>query len=267
MGALEMTGFAGKVAIVTGGATSIGSAIVRAFHGEGASVVIADIDVAAGRVLGKRLGEGALFHETDVQSDADIGACVAAAVASFGGIDILVNNACSFLDKGLQSSREEWHRALDVNVIGGAVFVREATPHMRRRGGGAIVNFSSIAGKHGQRGRALYPASKAAILQLTRNEAMELAADKIRVNAVSPGWTWSRVIEQASGGDRTKADRIAADYHPLGRVGDAEDVARAVLFLCSDAARHITGVDLPVDGGYAMTGPDQGTPRMGRLSE
>jgi NAD(P)-dependent dehydrogenase (short-subunit alcohol dehydrogenase family) len=96
---------------------------------------------------------------------------------------------------------------------------------------------------------------------------MELAADGIRVNAVTPGWTWSAVIERLAKGDRAKADRIAGDYHPLGRVGDAEDVARAVLFLCSDDARHITGIDLPVDGGYAMTGPDQGIPRMGRLAE
>jgi NAD(P)-dependent dehydrogenase (short-subunit alcohol dehydrogenase family) len=138
---------------------------------------------------------------------------------------------------------------------------------MRRRGGGAVVNFSSIAGKQGQRGRALYPASKAAILQVTRNEAMELAADRIRVNTVSPGWTWSATIARLTKGDRAKADRIAGEYHPLGRVGDAEEVARAVLFLCSDDARHITGIDLPVDGGYAMSGPDQGTPRMSRLAE
>jgi NAD(P)-dependent dehydrogenase (short-subunit alcohol dehydrogenase family) len=262
-----MRRFEGKVAIVTGGATSIGAAIITEFHREGAKVVIADIDDAAGAALAARLDAGALFQRTDVTDDRAIAACVALAVSAFGGVDILVNNACTFLDNGLQSSRADWLRALDVNLVGGAVFVREAVPQMRRRGGGAIVNFSSIAGKHGQRGRALYPAAKAAILQLTRNEAMELAADKIRVNAVSPGWTWSTVVERATKGDRAKADRIAADYHPLGRVGDAEDVARAVLFLCSDEARHVTGVDLPVDGGYAMTGPDQGTPRMGRLAE
>src|ERR1700730_3368169 len=96
---------------------------------------------------------------------------------------------------------------------------------------------------------------------------MDLAADRIRVNSVAPGWTWSAVIERLAKGDRAKADRIAGEYHPLGRVRDAEDVARAVLFPCSDDARHTTGIDLPVDGGYAMTGPDQGTPRMGRLSE
>jgi hypothetical protein len=93
-----------------------------------------------------------------------------------------------------------------------------------------------------------------------------LAPDRIRVNAVSPGWTWSAPIERATGGDRAKADRVAADYHPLGRVADAEEVARAVLYLCSEDASFITGVDLPVDGGYAMTGPDGGKPATGRLS-
>jgi NAD(P)-dependent dehydrogenase (short-subunit alcohol dehydrogenase family) len=262
-----MRGLTGKVAIVTGGATSIGAAIVRAFHAAGTKVVIADIEVGAGMALAADLGDGTLCQHTDVSDDAEIASCVAAAVTAFGGIDFLVNNACSFLDKGLQSSRAEWLASLNVNLVGGAIFVREVAPHMRRRGGGAIVNFSSIAGKHGQRGRALYPTSKAAILQVTRNEAMELAADRIRVNSVAPGWTWSAVIERLAKGDRAKADRIAGEYHPLGRVGDAEDVARAVLFLCSDDARHITGIDLPVDGGYAMTGPDQGTPRMGRLGE
>ncbi len=262
-----MRGFAGKVAIVTGGATSIGAAIVREFHAAGAKVVIADIGDHPGMALAAELGEGVVFQHTDVTDDTQIAACVTATAARFGGIDILVNNACSFLDNGLASSRAEWLASLNVNLVGGAVFVREVAPHMRRRGGGAVVNFSSIAGKYGQRGRALYPVSKAAILQLTRNEAMELAADGIRLNAVAPGWTWSAIIERLTKGDRAKADRIAADYHPLGRVGDAADVARAVLFLCSDDARQITGIDLPVDGGYAMTGPDQGTPRMGRLAE
>lgn len=262
-----MKGLAGKVAIVTGGATSIGAAIVRAFHAAGTQVVIADIEDGAGAALAGELGGGVVFHRTDITDDAGIESCVAAAVAAFGGVDILVNNACTMFDKGLLSSREEWLAALNVNVVSGARFVGAVVPCMRRRGGGAIVNFSSIAGKQGQRGRALYPASKAAILQLTRNEAMELAGDKIRVNTVSPGWTWSTTIARLAGGDRAKADRIAAEYHPLGRVADAHEVARATLFLCSDDARHITGIDLPVDGGYAMSGPDQGTPRMGRLAE
>lgn len=262
-----MNGIAGKTVIVTGGATSIGAAIVRAFHDDGARAVIADIAEEPGRSLAAELGAGAIFRRTDVTVDEDIAATVAAAVAAFGGIDLLVNAAVTYLDKGLQSSCDEWLASLNVNLVSGALFLRAVVPEMRRRGGGAVVNLSSVAGKFGQVGRALYPAAKAAILQLTRSEAMELARDHIRVNAVSPGWTWSTAIEKATKGDRAKADRIGADYHPLGRVGDPHEVARAVLYLCSDDASFITGIDLPVDGGYAMTGPDGGKPATGRLAE
>jgi NAD(P)-dependent dehydrogenase (short-subunit alcohol dehydrogenase family) len=262
-----MKGLADKVAIVTGGATSIGAAIADAFRNAGAKIAIADIDGGAGMTLASRLGDGALFRRTDVTDDAQIASCAEAVVAQFGGIDFLVNCAVTMHDKGLSSSREEWLAALNVNIVGAARFASEAAPHMIRRGGGAIVNFSSIAGKFGQSGRALYPVAKAAILQLTRNQAMELAPHRIRVNAVAPGWTWSTVIERLAKGDRAKADRVAGQYHPLGRVGDAADVADAVLFLCSDHARFITGIDLPVDGGYHMTGPDRGRPAMAQLGE
>lgn len=262
-----MRGIAGKTVIVSGGATSIGGAIVRAFHASGAKTVISDIADGEGRKLAAELGDNAIFQRTDVTRDEDIAATVAATVAAFGGIDFLVNGAVTYTDKGLQSSRAEWLASLNLNLVSGAIFVRAVAPEMKRRGGGAIVNLSSVAGKFGQAGRALYPAAKAAIFQLTRSEAMELAADHIRVNAVSPGWTWSSSIEKATKGDRVKADRVAADYHPLGRVGDADEVARAVAYLCSDDASFITGVDLPVDGGYAMTGPDGGKPAMGRLAE
>jgi NAD(P)-dependent dehydrogenase (short-subunit alcohol dehydrogenase family) len=262
-----MKGIAGKTAIVSGGATSIGAAVVRAFHEAGANVVIADIAEEAGLALAAALGPRAHFQRTDVTRDEDIAACVAAAVGAFGGVDILVNGAVTYLDKGLGSSREEWLEALNLNLVSGALMLRAVAPEMRKRGGGAVVNFSSIAGKFAQVGRALYPAAKAAILHLTKSEAMELARDRIRVNAVSPGWTWSAPVMRASGGDRAKADRIAADYHPLGRVAEAAEVALAVLYLCSDDASFITGVDLPVDGGYAITGPDGGKPAMGRLAE
>jgi NAD(P)-dependent dehydrogenase (short-subunit alcohol dehydrogenase family) len=261
-----MRGIPGKVAIVVGGARGIGAATVREFVAEGARAVIADIDEAPARVLADELGAAVRFQRTDVTRDEDIGACVAAAVDSFGGIDFLVNLACTFADSGLQSSRQEWLASFDVNVVGHAILVREAVPHMRRRGGGAIVNASSIAAKFGQRGRLLYPVCKAAILQVTRNEAMELAADRIRVNAISPGWTWTTPLIALAQGDRARADRVAADYFPLGRVADASEVARAILFLCSDEASHITGIDLPIDGGFAITGADAGTPRMGRLA-
>ena len=262
-----MRGLEGKTAIVVGGARGIGAATVREFVAEGARAVIADIDEAPARALAEELGPAVRFQRADITRDEDIRACVAATAEAFGGVDYLVNMACTFLDHGLQSSREDWLTAFNINIVGHALMLREVVPHMRRRGGGAVVNASSIAGKFGQRGRMLYPVCKAAILQVTRNEAMELSRDRIRVNAISPGWTWTTPIIALAKGDRAKADRIAADYFPLGRVGDAEDVARAILFLCSDDASHITGIDLPIDGGYAITGPDCGTPVMGRLSE
>ncbi len=262
-----MKGIAGKTVIVSGGATSIGAAIVRAFCAEGAGAVIADIADAQGQALAERLGPTTLFQHTDVTQDDQIAACVAIAVANFGGVDFLVNGAVTYADRGLQSTRAEWLDSLNLNLVSGAVFVNAVIPEMKKRGGGAIVNLSSIAGKFGQAGRALYPAAKAAIFQLTRNEAMTLAPDGIRVNTVSAAWTWSAPIERATKGDRAKADRVARDYHPLGRVGDPDEVARAVVFLCSDDASFITGTDLAVDGGYAMTGPDGGKPAMGRLSE
>jgi NAD(P)-dependent dehydrogenase (short-subunit alcohol dehydrogenase family) len=262
-----MNGIADKTAIVSGGATSIGAAIVRAFHAAGASVVIADIADGPGRALAAELGPAAVFQHTDVTKDEQIAACVARALADFGGIDFLVNGAVSYVDKGLASTRAEWLDSLNVNLVGGAIFVGAVVPEMKKRGGGAIVNLSSIAGKFGQAGRALYPAAKAAIFQLTRNEAMTLAPDRIRVNTVSAAWTWSAPIERATKGDRKKADSVARDYHPLGRVADPGEIAQAVLFLCSDGASFITGTDLAVDGGYAMTGPDGGKPAMGRLAE
>ncbi len=132
---------------------------------------------------------------------------------------------------------------------------------------GAIVNFGSISARVAQTGRWLYPVSKAAILQLTRNQAMDLAPDGIRVNAVSPGWTWSNIMDELTGGDRAKTDKVAAPFHLLERVGDPEEVAQAVLFLCSDEASFITGTDIRVDGGYTAMGPERAAPAIPLLME
>mgnify|MGYP003575303771 FL=1 len=247
----------GKVAIVTGAAAMLGGAIVRAFVQAGAQVLAVDIDAVRGEALQAELGNRCRFVACDIASDAALDALLADVLATEGRIDFLINNAVVYGDNGMAATRGEWMRALDVNLVSGAVLVQKAADALAAQRG-AIVNMGSVGGKFGTANRALYPAAKAAILQLTRNQAATLAPRGVRVNSVSPGWTWSDALSRMAGGDRAHADRMAAPLHPLGRAGDPDDVAQVVLFLCSDAARFVTGADIPVDGGFSMLGPDQG---------
>ncbi len=260
-----MTDLNGKVAIVTGGATLIGAKVVEAFAAAGAKSTVADINAEDGEALAERIGDSVIFTNTDITDDDALDACIAETVESFGGIDFVINVACTYLDNGIESTRAEWLQALNTNVVGGAILVQKSLPHMQARGGGAVVNYASISGKVAQPGRMLYAVSKAAILGMTRNQAAALAPHNIRVNSVSPGWTWSNIIKQLSGDDRAKTDRVAAPCHMLGRAGDAEEVANAVLFLCSDQASFITGTDIAVDGGYTALGPEQQTDQIALL--
>lgn len=253
-----MRGLDGKVAIVPGGATRIGQAVVAAFRAAGTRVMVADINAAAGAAMA---ADGVGFTPCDLRDDAQIAALVQATRDAFGRIDFLVNVACSYLDNGAASTRAEWLESFDVNVVGSVMLMQAARADLAKNRG-AIVNFGSISSRVAQTGRWLYPVSKAAILQLTRNQAMDLAPDGIRVNAVSPGWTWSNIMDQLTGGDRAKTDRVAAPFHLLGRTGDPEEVAAAVLFLCSDEASFITGTDIRVDGGYTAMGPERADPAI-----
>ncbi len=255
-----MRGLVGKVAIVPGGCTKIGRAVVDAFVVAGAKVMVADI------IEGGEFADGVAFQTCDLRDDAQISALIRATKERFGRIDFLVNVACSYLDNGAASTRAEWLESLNVNVVGSVMLMHAAEEELARNKG-AIVNFGSISSRVAQTGRWLYPVSKAAILQLTRNQAMDLAPKGIRVNAVSPGWTWSNIMDQLTNGNRAKTDSVAAPFHLLRRVANPEEVASAVLFLCSDEASFITGTDIRVDGGYSAMGPERADPAIPLLMQ
>ncbi|WP_221798894.1 SDR family oxidoreductase [Oceanobacter mangrovi] len=258
-----MINLSNKTAVICGGATLIGMAVTKVLLSQGARVVVLDIDSKAAAEVE---AAGAQFMTLDVTDDAAISAVASQIAEHSGNIDLLINMACSYDDDGFASSRQQWLRALDINLVSMAM-VTKAFHEQLKASKGAVVNFTSISAECAQTGRWLYPVSKAAIKHLTKEMAMDLAPDGIRVNSVSPGWTWSRVISEVSGGNRAKADAVAADYHLLGRLGDPQEVANVVAFLCSDAASFVTGADYAADGGYAVMGPEQNKPAIPRLAE
>lgn len=257
-GATKMDRLKDKVAVITGGGGGIGRATCELFAEEGAIVVVAEQNEASGREVARQItdrGGRALFVKTDVGQEASIQQMAVATEKAFGRIDILVNNAAVFVLKGIDASVEEWREILDVNVIGPALCAKHCVPLMRRGGGGSIVNLASISSVIAQKQMVTYNATKAAIANMTRCMAMDLATDNIRVNAVGPGAVWTQIVERLT--SEAGMDRKAADADPgwggahlLKRIADPREIAYPILFLASDEASFVTGSLLMADGGY-----------------
>lgn len=245
-----------KVAIVTGAGAGIGRGVAELFAKEGASVVMAEVNPATGSAAEAAIrssGGKAKFIQADISSEEDARKITAEAVKAYGRVDILVNNAATFVLKGFDASVEDWQRSLGVNVIGTAMVTRYASEAIKSAGSGAIVNLASISSWVAQANFFAYSATKAAILQMTRCMAMDLGPFKIRVNAVCPG----TILTEASRGHMKQAGITFEQFNAeegektlLGRIGQVPEVAATVLFLASDEASYITGAHLMVDGGY-----------------
>ncbi len=244
-----------KVAVVTGAGAGIGKAIAERFAGEGAAVVVADIDAARGEAAAagiRAAGGTALATAADVSRAADTEALMALAIERFGALDILCNNAAVQLHqldaRTHELSESVWDQTFAVNAKGVWLCSKAAIPHLLRRGGGSIINVASPTGMVGcAPGYTAYSSSKAAVFGLTRVMAAEYGADNIRVNAVVPGTTETPLIGELLSDPATRARLVAKAL--LGRLGTPEDVAGLALFLASDDARYCTGGFYPVDGG------------------
>jgi NAD(P)-dependent dehydrogenase (short-subunit alcohol dehydrogenase family) len=242
-----------KVALVTGGSAGIGRAAALAFAREGAKVVVADVQVAGGqetvRLIGDAGGE-AVFVRTDVASPAEVQALVEQAVQRYGRLDCAFNNAGieGTLAPTAECSEENWNRTLEINLKGVWLCMKAEIAQMLKQGGGAIVNTASVAGLVGFQNLPAYCASKGGVVQLTRTAALEYAKMGIRINAVCPGVIRTAMVERVTGGNpQTEAQFVAME--PVGRMGTPEEVAAAVVWLCSDAASFVTGHPMVVDGG------------------
>jgi NAD(P)-dependent dehydrogenase (short-subunit alcohol dehydrogenase family) len=249
-----MPGTEHRTAVVTGGAAGIGRATAAALARRGDAVVIGDVLEAEGEAAARDLrdeGCRAIFVATDVARAADVERLIGTAMSEFGRLDWAFNNA------GIEgpsatiaaTSDDDWARVLAVNLTSVWLCMREQIPAMRASGGGAIVNCASIAGLVGFPGAGAYAASKHGVVGLTRTAALECAREGVRVNAVCPGVIRTAMIERYTHGDAGVEAQLAAG-EPVGRMGRPEEVADAVLWLCSDASSFVTGAALPVDGGW-----------------
>jgi cyclopentanol dehydrogenase len=243
---------AGKVALISGAARGQGAAEARLFAREGATVVLGDLLDQEGRQVADAINSSAearraLYIHLDVTRADDWANAVATAEREFGKLDVLVNNAGILHMAGVEETTEaDWQRVIDVNQKGAWLGMKAAIPALRRAGGGAIVNMSSILGQVGFGGATAYQASKGAVRLLTKTAAVQYAPEQIRVNSVHPGLIDTPMTRSLP---PEVVDHVVA-LHPMQRAGTAEEVAFGVLFLASDEASFITGAELNIDGGY-----------------
>jgi NAD(P)-dependent dehydrogenase (short-subunit alcohol dehydrogenase family) len=244
----------GRPAIVVGAALGIGRAIALAFAGAGAKVACLDIDEAAAGETAARIksaGGTAVAYRCDVTSEPSIVAAVTAATAAHGGPRVLVNGAAMREPTGtiIELEPADWNRAIAINLTGAYLMSRAVIPHMANAGGGSIIHIASQMGRVGAAGRSVYCATKGALIQLAKVMAIDHARDKIRVNTLSPGAVETERVSFRYG---TMADARAqaVPKHPIGRLGQPEEIGCAALYLASDASSFMTGSDLLIDGGY-----------------
>lgn len=246
--------FDGKVALVTGGTSGIGRATAVAFAREGAAVAVTGRRAEQGaetvRLVEEAGGRG-LFLQGDVSSEADVARAVEQTVERFGGLDACFNNAGIEGPMGplVEQQADDIARVLAVNVSGVLLAMKHQIPALAARGGGAIVNNASVAGLVGMAGVTPYVASKHAVVGATKGAALEVAQQRIRVNCVAPAAIRTEMWDRFSGGS-AEFEQQMASMHPVGRIGDADEVASVVLMLCDPAASFVTGQTLAVDGGW-----------------
>ncbi|MEU6660634.1 glucose 1-dehydrogenase [Streptomyces sp. NPDC046821] len=246
-----MNNLTGKTVLITGGARGIGAEIARIAVEAGANVVVTDVLEDEGKALAAELGERARFARHDVTSEEDWASVAAFATAEFGGLDGLVNNAGISTGMPVETeSVDHFRKVIDINLTGVFIGVKTAINAMKDNGGGSIVNISSAAGLMGLALTSSYGASKWAVRGLTKVAAVEQGTNKIRVNSVHPGMTYTPMTAQVG------IQRGDGNYPntPMGRVGEADEIAKAVVFLLSDDSSYVTGAEIAVDGGWT-TGP------------
>ena len=247
-----------KVAIVTGGGLGIGAAACEMMAREGAAVAVTDVLDDEGKATAERIlaaGGKARFWHMDVSDEAEVKRVFNEAALAFGKVDVVVNNAgIAGANKPTDEvTAEEWDKVINVNVRGVFFCTKHAIPHLRRAGGGSIINLSSIYGIIGAPDLPPYHASKGAVRLMTKTDALIYAQEKIRVNSVHPGYIWTPLVEELGRESSQGLDAFRRELdskHPLGHVGEPDDIAHGIVFLASDESKFMTGSELVIDGGY-----------------